>query len=82
MPYYFYVLYSQKLDRYYIGHTSDVEGRLRRHNSRHKGFTAKTDDWMEVYREPYATKEEAYRRELEVKKWKSRRRVQELSSAG
>ena len=82
MPYYFYVLYSQKLDRYYIGHTSDVEGRLRRHNGRHKGFTTKADDWREVYWESYPTKEEAYRRELEVKKWKSRKRVQELSSAG
>ncbi|HAF28970.1 MAG TPA: hypothetical protein DCG75_07970 [Bacteroidales bacterium] len=27
-------LYSVSLDKYYIGHTSDLQERLRRHNSR------------------------------------------------
>jgi len=35
--YYFYILYSPTLDNYYLGHTSDINGRLRRHNSNHKG---------------------------------------------
>ncbi|WP_372950757.1 GIY-YIG nuclease family protein [Mariniphaga sp.] len=38
--YYCYILYSQKLDKFYIGSTGDLSGRLSRHNSAHKGFTA------------------------------------------
>ncbi|MCB9019399.1 MAG: GIY-YIG nuclease family protein [Chitinophagales bacterium] len=43
MPCTFYILYSKDLDRYYIGHTCDqIEERLRKHLSNHKGFTAMT----------------------------------------
>ncbi|MGY6522384.1 MAG: GIY-YIG nuclease family protein [Mongoliitalea sp.] len=42
MTCYFYILYSQTLDKYYLGHTCDIlEDRLRRHLSNHKGFTGK-----------------------------------------
>ena len=76
--YYFYILYSSKADKYYIGHTSDIEGRLRRHNTDHKGFTGKFDDWRTKYIEAYATKEDAYAREREVKSWKNRRMLKRL----
>ena len=75
----FYILYSSSLNKYYIGHTGDViEERLRRHNSNHKGFTGKTGDWKTVYIETFSTKEKAYEREREVKKWKSRKRIEAL----
>ena len=64
--YYFYILYSDKLDKYYIGHTSDLQERLRRHNSNHKGFTVKGNDWVVVYTEIYTSKKLAYAREREV----------------
>ena len=64
--YYFYILYSDKLDKYYIGHTSDLQERLRRHNSNHKGFTGKGNDWVVVYTEIYTSKKLAYAREREV----------------
>ena len=77
--YHFYVLYSEKLDKYYIGHTGDeLKERLRRHNSNHKGFTGKTDDWEVMYTEPYSTKREAHRREMQVKKWGNRQRLESL----
>jgi putative endonuclease len=76
--YYFYIIYSQQLDKYYIGHTSDIEERLRKHNSNHKGFTGKANDWAVVYTEIYPTKELAYAREREVKKWKSKVRITKL----
>ena len=79
MPFIFYILYSVARDQYYIGHTGDVlEERLRKHNSGHKGFTGKTYDWEIVLKENYPTKGEAYRRELEVKAWKSRVRIEKL----
>ena len=83
MNFIFYVLYSSSADRYYIGHTSEpIDERLRKHNSHHKGFTGKFDDWKVLYTERFATKSEAYQRELQVKSWKNRKRIEKLSSAG
>ncbi|MBU8892589.1 MAG: GIY-YIG nuclease family protein [Bacteroidales bacterium] len=76
--FYFYILYSTTTDQFYIGHTSDLQGRLKKHNSNHKGFTGKVNDWGIVYKESYQTKELAYARERQVKKWKSKVRIQEL----
>jgi len=76
---YFYILYSNDLNQYYIGHTSEsLQERLRKHLSNHSGFTAKAKDWIVVYYEEFETKSLAYIRELEVKKWKSRIRVEKL----
>jgi putative endonuclease len=81
LPYFFYILYSQSLDRYYYGYTSEtLERRLANHLSNHSGFTGKAKDWQVAYFETYATKSEAFAREREVKAWKSRAMVQELIS--
>jgi putative endonuclease len=57
--------------------------RLRKHNSHHKGFTGKANDWQFAYWQTYPSKEEAYRREREIKNWKSRKRIEKLiQSAG
>ena len=76
--YFFYILYSEKADKYYIGHTSETDGRLRRHLTHHKGFTGKIDDWKLVYQEQYESKELAYERERQIKKWKNRKRIEAL----
>ena len=79
-----YILYSSILDRYYVGHTGDdLQERLRRHNSNHKGFTGKICDWIIVYTEAYPTKTAAYQREREIKSWKSRKKIEIIiASAG
>lgn len=75
----FYILYSQLRDTYYIGHTGDfIEERLRKHNSNHKGFTGGVGDWTVCYTEEFSTKELSYKREREVKAWKSRKRIEKL----
>ena len=72
----FYILHSKFLDKFYIGHTTEaIEERLRKHLSDHTGFTSKAKDWQVVYTETFASKELAYRRELEIKNWKSKKRV-------
>ena len=72
----FYILYSQSSDKYYLGHTSEtIEVRLRKHNSNHDGFTGNFNDWKCVYSENYENKALAYKREREVKSWKSRKRL-------
>ena len=75
-----YIIYSSVLDRYYIGYTSDLESRIVRHNQKGKGFTGKVNDWCLVYQESFTCKTEAYRREQEIKSWKSRKKIVELIS--
>ena len=69
MTYTVYILYSTSKDRFYVGHTGDdLNERLRKHNTNHKGFTGKLGDWRIVYTELYETKSDSYTRELENKK--------------
>ena len=78
MKYYLYILYSTSLDRFYVGYSSDVELRIRKHMSKHKGYTSRAKDWKLVYQESYESKSEAYGRERELKSWKSRKKLEEL----
>ena len=73
-----YILFSEIKNRYYIGFTSNIDDRLKRHNQKSKGFTGNVDDWKLVYTENYPTKEEAIQRELKIKSWKSKIKIQEL----
>ncbi|WP_353842940.1 GIY-YIG nuclease family protein, partial [Algoriphagus sp.] len=79
MPCYFYILYSTKLDKFYVGHTcEDLGERVRKHLTNHQGFTSKAKDWELVYFEEYNDKKEAFSRERQVKSWKSKKRIKEL----
>ena len=76
---YCYILYSKILDKFYIGHTAEnLEERLRKHLSNHKGFTAKSKDWEIIYSEKFETKSEAYKREMQIKSWKSKIKITKL----
>ena len=79
----FYILYSANLDAYYIGHTVDfIEERLRKHLSNHKGYTSRSKDWVIIYSEIFQLKADAYKREREVKGWKSKQRIKDLILMG
>nr|WP_315148973.1 GIY-YIG nuclease family protein [uncultured Flavobacterium sp.] len=78
MDFIVYILFSQAKNRFYIGFTSNLEERLIRHNQKSKGFTGSVNDWEVVYTEIYPTKELAHKRELQIKSWKSRIKIQEL----
>jgi len=80
MQYQVYILFSDSKNRYYIGYTSNLEERIVRHNQKSKGFTGNINDWKVVYTESYISKEEAQKRELQIKSWKSRIKIQELIS--
>jgi putative endonuclease len=67
-----YILYSKTLDKYYIGSTEGtLEARLKKHLSNHNGFTGKSKDWILVYHEEYEDKQDALKREMQIKSWKS-----------
>ena len=78
-----YILYSDLLDQYYIGHTADIDDRLYRHVNSGSKSTQKTNDWRIVYTELFQSKSEAVKREFEIKRKKSRKYIEWLiSSAG
>ena len=76
-----YIIYSSSLDQYYIGHSENLQDRLFRHNNSGSKATKKTNDWSLVYTETFATKAEAAKRELEIKKKKSRKYTEWLISS-
>ncbi len=55
-----------------------MEERLRKHNSKHKGFTGNVEDWKIVCIETFDDKKQAMNRELEIKGWKSRKSTIQL----
>jgi putative endonuclease len=83
MPAFCYILYSDKLDKYYVGSTSDIERRVIDHNRGKEKFTKTGLSWTLTYQESFETLPEARRRELYIKKQKSRKYIEQLiSSAG
>ena len=81
MPY-TYILYSQKLDKYYIGSCINLEMRLRQHNSGASKFTKTGIPWVIMYTEDYTLLLEARRRELQIKRMKSRKYIEDLIERG
>jgi len=79
--YYVYILYSDSLDKYYVGFSSNVLERLKKHLQNHKGFTGKAKDWELKYKEEYESKPAALRRELQIKNWKRRKMIEKLVKA-
>ena len=77
-----YIIYSKKIDKYYIGFSSNVQERLCYHNWNSKGFSNKGKPWVLVYSEPFNTKTEALLREKQLKNWKNRDRLEKLISSG
>jgi putative endonuclease len=41
-----YIIYSEKLDKYYIGFSSNVGERLLKHNRKSKGFSNAGRPWV------------------------------------
>jgi len=79
MPYTVYILHSSQLNKYYVGQTGDeLNDRIRRHLSDHKGFTSKAKDWLLVHTEIFPDRLHAAKREREIKGWKSSLRIKAL----
>ncbi len=73
-----YILYSPSINKYYIGITENLEWRLERHNMGWGKFTSKGTPWTLVYFETFDTKNEALKREKEIKRKKSRKFIEDL----
>ncbi|MFA6909451.1 MAG: GIY-YIG nuclease family protein [Patescibacteria group bacterium] len=65
-----YILQNTKTNRFYIGHTFNLVDRLRRHN-RGRNISTKGDgQWILQHKEEFPTKQEAYKREMQIKSYK------------
>jgi putative endonuclease len=72
MNYQVYILYSETLDKYYVGQTENLDQRLKSHAMKISTYTSRADDWRLVYTEGYGTRQEALKRERAIKAKKSR----------
>ena len=59
-----YILYSEKLHKYYVGACTIMERRLHEHNIGHSGFTSLGIPWILVYTEHFETVQDAIKREM------------------
>ncbi len=75
-----YILYSTSKDKYYVGHTNDLERRLYEHNLNR---TLGANDWQVKFAKPFQTRAEAMAMERTIKSKKRRAFIEHLiSSAG
>jgi putative endonuclease len=78
MSYSVYIIYSTKLNKYYIGYSGDITTRMKQHNTKSSTYTSKANDWELKYTEKFDNREDAHKRELEIKHKKSRRYIEWL----
>lgn len=80
MKFYVYILYSQSLDKYYVGFSSDPWKRLEQHLSNEKDkYTSKAQDWkLSVVFFVSENKSETLKVERYIKKQKSRKLIEKL----
>ncbi len=75
---YVYILYSQKLEKKYIGFTKNLKNRLDEHNSGKSNFTSKGGKWKLIYYEVFLSEKDAREEEIFLKNGKGRERLKIL----
>ena len=66
-----YIVASGKNGTIYTGHTDDIAKRVWQHKTKaFKGFSAKYDCHILVWCESFETRDQAFRRERQIKEWR------------
>ena len=80
MPFYVYILYSNKLGRFYTGTTDNVDLRLEQHNSAiyADSFSIKGIPWVLFYMIECSNSRQAYMIEKHIKNMKSAKYINNL----
>ncbi len=68
MSYYVYIIWSEKLNKFYVGSTQDLENRLSEHNNGEDNFTSKGVPWKLIWNIESENRAEAVRLENKIKK--------------
>ncbi len=71
IEYFVYIIYSQKSDIHYIGHTNNLIDRINRHNQNRNKYTKGKGPWELVISKSVNSKSEAYQLELKLKSFKN-----------
>ncbi|MDP1677172.1 MAG: GIY-YIG nuclease family protein [Bacteroidota bacterium] len=77
-----YILFSDTLNKYYVGHTYDVQERLKRHNAGEGQFTKNGVPWELKYTFECKTRSEAMILENKIKKRGVKRFLQDITVRG
>jgi putative endonuclease len=64
---YVYLIVEKGTQKHYIGITSDLRQRLKRHNNSSGAKFTKAGNWQLVYYEAFLSKKDAYQRERKLK---------------
>ena len=65
---YVYILYSETLEKHYVGHTQDLNERIRRHNSGYEKYTQTGSPWNLIWSQMCESRAEAMTLEKKIKK--------------
>lgn len=74
MSHFLYILYSLKIDKYYVGESADPEFRKILHNQHHfkKNYTKAADDWIIALSFECTNRQDAVYLERFIKRMKSK----------
>ena len=75
MPFYAYMIQSELTGKHYYGHTSNLDERMKSHNSTQNQYTRKKGPWKLVGYVEAETKGEAMQLEYKLKKMKNPKRA-------
>jgi len=75
---YVYILYSEKLEKLYVGSTGNLKKRINAHNQGAASFTSRGIPWKLLYYQAFINKTDASREELFLKTGKGRERIKYL----
>ena len=81
MPYFVYILQSERDGSFYVGHTADLEERINRHNQGRSLYTRGRLPWRLIYQEVFDSRSDAMKREQEIKSKKDRAYLMQLVRA-
>jgi putative endonuclease len=73
-----YIIQSQTSGKFYVGHTANLDNRLREHNSGESKSTRNKGPWILVHSDPFATRSEAQKHEYEIKSKKSSESIKRI----
>jgi putative endonuclease len=72
-----YIVASRKNGTIYVGHTDDIAHRVWQHqNGELPGFTSRYQCHILVWCEPFETRDQAFRRERQIKEWRRAWKIQ------
>ncbi|KAA3614750.1 MAG: GIY-YIG nuclease family protein [Calditrichaeota bacterium] len=69
--YWTYVIYSSRNDSFYIGHTNNLDDRIKRHNQNRNKYTSGKGPWELMFSKEFETRTEAMSFEKRLKGFKN-----------